>query len=804
MCRCLLVWAVVVSCVLSAAVQVLGQAGPGFITNCGQIDQRVAYYAVGPSGAVYLTRQAVVIDLRENWHDRYGPMQRKCLNSGPASSSHSSEVQTGCAVYIRFQGANPAPSLEARGELPGRRNYLIGDDPSGWRTDIPAYKEVVYHDVWPGIDLVYRLEGDVLVYEVVSSAGADTRMVGFAYEGADRLLESSDGSLILETEAGCIREVGPEIGAGKGIFSFAKGAPRTPEGGGPAAPMDDPAALLWSTFLGGNNQESCYAVSLDASDNAVVSGYTWSTNFPATPGAYDTTSSAATMYGDVFIAKISASGDSLLWSTFLGGSDDEEGYWLALDASDNPVVTGFTWSSDFPTTGGACDTSYNDSCDVFVTKLAASGSTLVWSTLIGGGKYDRGDWVAVAESGDILVTGGTASADFPTTAGAYDRTLNGYYDGFVVRLSSSGGALVWSTLLGGSDVDATKALALDSSENPIVAGSTVSSDFPTTAGALDASYNGGVDVFVAKLSAAGSTLLWSTFLGGAGDDNMLSLALDSSENPIVPGWTASSDFPVTAGAYDTSYNGSQDVFVAKLSASGTALVWGTYLGGSGYDRGLALGLEPAGDVCVTGWTGSSDFPTTPGAYDTTYNGAFLYGDAFVAKVSATGDALQWSSFLGAPRDEFGYCLALDSSGDAVVGGYTSSLKFPTTPGAYDASYNGNEDGFVAKIDLSSLAGVIPTRDESSQPVLHSAFPDPFRVSTTLRFWAPQGQHVTVALYDVHGRRVRTFIDTTPEGGMRAIEWDGMTERGAHSAPGIYFIRMEAGAYHAAGKVVLLR
>jgi hypothetical protein len=558
-------------------------------------------------------------------------------------------------------------------------------------------------------------------------------------------------------------------------------------------------SLAWSTFLGGNSYEVAHALALDSLANPVLAGWTLSSDFPTTPGAYDRTFNGN---HDVFVAALSASGSALLWSTFLGGSSYEDAHTLALDSLGNPVLAGRTLSSDFPTTPGAYDRTYNGNHDVFVAILSASGSALLWSTFLGGSEGDSVCGLVLDSSGNPVVAGYTLSSDFPKTPGAYDQTYNGAEDVFVSRLSASGDALLWSTFLGGSGSDVGSDLALDSLENPVVMGYTLSSDFPKTPGAYDQTYNGSHDVFVSRLSASGSALLWSTFLGGGGSDVGSALALDSSGSPVVMGYTLSSDFPKTPGAYDQTYNGAEDVFISRLSASGDALLWSTFLGGSGSDVGSGLALNPSGNAVVTGYTLSSDFPKTPGAYDQTYNGA---EDVFVSRLSASGDALLWSTFLGGSGSDVGSALALDPSGNAVVTGYTLSSDFPKTPGAYDQTYNGGHDVFVTKFAIGT--GVESRNHVIGLPrtfELNQNYPNPFNASTEIRYQIPQDSYVTLKIFSILGQEVRVLADGQQEHGSYAVIWDGCDNRGQEVASGVYFCRLKMGDIHKTVKMAYIR
>jgi hypothetical protein len=397
------------------------------------------------------------------------------------------------------------------------------------------------------------------------------------------------------------------------------------------------SGLMYSTYLGGSNADyGFFGIAVDGSGNAYVTGYTQSTNFPVTAGAYQTTFGGGSY--DIFVTKLNASGSGLVYSTYLGGSSDDEGQGIAVDGSGNAYVTGLTGSTNYPVTAGAYQTTNHGSKDVFVTKLNASGSGLVYSTYLGGNSYDEGDGIAVDGSGNAYVTGVTESTNFPVTVGAYQTTHadSGYYvvyfDVFVTKLNAGGSGLMYSTYLGGSSDDLGLGIAVDGSGNAYVTGFTGSGNFPVTAGAYQTTFGGGYeDVFVTKLNASGSGLIYSTYLGGSGGDGGYGIAVDGSGNAYVTGWTDSTDFPVTAGAYQTTHGGGDyDVFVTKLNASGSGLVYSTYLGGNDDDVGRAIAVDGSGNAYVAGYTQSTNFPVTAGAYQTTYGGGSC--DVFVTKI----------------------------------------------------------------------------------------------------------------------------------------------------------------------------
>ena len=338
------------------------------------------------------------------------------------------------------------------------------------------------------------------------------------------------------------------------------------------------------------------------------------------------------------------------YSTLLGGSSDDIAAGIQVDANGNAYVVGTTQSPNFPTTAGAFRRTgaASNFGDVFVTKLNATGTALVYSTFIGGSNFDWGRAIAIDAAGNAYVTGQTKSSNFPTTGGAFDRTFNvdtcprcgiDQEDAFALKLNAAGSGLVYSTLFGGFDLDDGLAIAVDGSGNAYVAGETGSANFPTTPGAFDTTRNGEFDTFVTKLNATGSALVYSTYLGGTLVEFPSRVAVDAARNVYVLGATRSADFPTTSGAFDTTQNGAFDVFVTKLNSTGSALIYSTFLGGTDFDSAGGLAIDSAGNAYISGGTGSLDFPTTPGSFDTLPDGS----EAFVTKLNPTGSALVYST-----------------------------------------------------------------------------------------------------------------------------------------------------------------
>jgi len=368
-------------------------------------------------------------------------------------------------------------------------------------------------------------------------------------------------------------------------------------------PLTIDPLVSYSTYLGGDGNDYINEVVVDSFGNAYMTGFTFSFDFPVTAGAFQTHASVA----DVFIMKLDATG-ALIYSTYLGGGNFESGEGIAVDSAGSVYVTGGTTSREFPTTPGAFRTAIRGSGDAFVTKLNASGSALVYSTYLGGSEIEGGKGIAVDSAGSAYVTGYTHSRNFSTTPGAFDRKLNALNDAFVTKVNAAGSGLVYSTYLGGDGLETGEAITVDSAGNAYTTGNTSSKDFPT-ANPLQQSYNGGAaDVFLTKMNASGSALVYSTYLGGSSFDQNTGIALDAARNAYVVGATVSTDFPVTPEAFQTALGGYSDGFVAKVGRSGAKLIYCTYLGAKNADECLSVAVDSSGYAYVTGSTQSFDFP----------------------------------------------------------------------------------------------------------------------------------------------------------------------------------------------------
>jgi len=554
------------------------------------------------------------------------------------------------ALRMSLVGAARKPPVAGLDELPGKANYFIGKDPAKWRTNVPTYAKVQYRNVYPGIDLVYYGNQRQLEYDFVVAPGADPKKIVLGFKGANKLEIDAQGELVLHASGGAIRQHKPII------YQNVDGVRREIAGG--------------YVRKGANRVGFQLAV-------------------------YDTT---RPLVIDPIV---------LSYSTYLGGSSDDSGGGIAVDADGNAYVTGRTSSPNFPTVAGAFEPTGGSTNDAFVTKLNPAGSALVYSAYLGGSGFDNGAGIVVDAAGNAYVTGFTASTDFPTTAGAFQTAFAGsgpfgFGDAFVTKLDPTGSALVYSTYLGGSSDDLGSGIAVDTAGNAYVTGG-ASTNFPTTAGAFQTTFAStssiNLDAFVTKLNPTGSGAVYSTYIGGSGGDSGSGIAVDGAGNAYVTGGTNSADFPTTAGAFQTTFTNAfdfdTDAFVTKLDSTGSSLVYSTYLGGSSTESGAGIAVDASGSAYVTGQTESFDFPTTPGAFQPVAPNSL--SDAFVTKFDAAGSALVYSTRLGGSRNDVGYGIAVDADGNAYVTGGTFSDDFPTTPGAFQALHVGGWDAFVTKL-----------------------------------------------------------------------------------------------------------
>jgi hypothetical protein len=718
-----------------------------FEPNAGQADAQARFLAHGSGGILYFEQHKVTLLASSS---ETPPAKPISLASGSEPGDGSQE-----SVMIRmsFVGAS-FTSTVAQGDLAGGKvNYLIGSEADKWHTNLPTYSSINYAGLYPGIDLRYEGEGKHLKGTYTVSPGADPTRMRWRYEmlvptTADNaeygMPNESCGVNLSVDDAGNLRVAldaaascrGPNIP--HSAFSITEQAPVAwQEIGGQQRPVKvsyvvhndstigfevgsyDPGypliidpVVTYANYFGGTNNDFSHKVALDSAGNAYIVGWTTSADFPLV-NPYQSTLQG---FNDVFVAKLSADGSTLLYSTYLGGSQQERGFGIALDDAGNAYITGRTDSTDFPTRNAYQPASAGPS-DAFVTKLNASGSDLIYSTYMGGAVLEGSDGdlayaIAVDGSGNAYITGETGSPDFPVVNAIQPTYGGGNSDAFVTKLNAAGNALVYSTFLGGSggpvNSDAGNGIAVDGSGNTYVTGSTSTGDFPT-ANAIQPAYGGGEgDAFVTKLNPSGSAFVYSTYLGG--DDNFSDggsdIVADEDGNAYITGLASSVDFP-THNPIQGTLRGITDVFITKLNPSGSAFIYSTLLGGNNggsLDIGNGITIDAARNVYITGLTGSQDFPTV----DPIPPGPSGYAGIFVAKLQSSGSALVYSSYV--PRNgnnipANSQDIEIDGQGGVYIVGYAEA---PNSTEAFAIKISEGTPG-------TATATVIPTVTTAATP-----------------------------------------------------------------------------------------
>jgi len=706
-----------------------------FEANQGQSEKRVKFLARGQGYGLFLTPTEAVLSLRASAQDKKHAVTEPAATGNRAAPDE--RARPAAVVRMRLVGANKHPRLTGLDPLPGRSNYFIGDDPARWQRDVPNYARVKYADVYPGIDLIYHGNQRQLEYDLVVAPAADPGRIALAFEGVQKLSLDPEGNLVLQTPRG-------DIAQHKPVIYQDIGGKREPVGGSyvlrakqrvgfrvarydTTRPLIIDPVLSYSTYLGGTGNDIGYAIAVDAFGEFVyVTGGTTSTNFPGVGG--NSIQPNLLGSGDVFVTKLNAAVTAPVYSTYLGGSGLDTAYAIAVDITGAAYVTGET---DSPTAAGVGNipyprvgpfqATYKGGGDAFVTKINPAGNALVYSTYLGGSGNERGYGIAVGIEGSppftfpAYVTGHTSTSqgvvpgpnDFPTVAPFQAQNGQfGSHDAFVTKFNAAGSALVYSTFLGGNGSEFSLdggAIAVDGPGNAYVGGTTASTNFPgASASTIQPAYGGGgrSDGFVVKFNSTGSALLYSTYLGGSGDEAVNGIAVDGDLNAFVVGYTTSTNFPTVSPLQPSKgdVGSGEDAFVAKLNAAGSALVFSTYLGGSGGDRAYGVAVDIVGNAYVSGSTGSTNFPTVAPIQANNAGSR----DAFISEFNPAGSALLFSTYLGGSTgDEFGYGIALDRFRNVYVTGSTSSANFPTA-GPFQPTFGGSAtDAFVAKISTAA-------------------------------------------------------------------------------------------------------
>jgi hypothetical protein len=704
-----------------------GQLPLLFIENRGQTDPRVAFTLQAGAATVYFTPTGVTYALVEPGQDDDQMTPNRRILAGLDAAPPRRGVGRRWAVKLDFVGANPDVRPVGQEQAETVVSYFRSR-PGEWHAGLRTFQRIVYADLWPGIDLAYYGAGGALKYEFVVQPGADPGQIRLAYRGAESAALNAAGQLAVTTPVGGFTDDVPvawQDGPGGRTSIAATYDPQltisrtgfaSPGSDGTAtgfgfrvgaydptrALVLDPVVLIYNGYIGGASGEIGDGIAVDGEGNVYVTGGTVSsqTTFPVRGGP------DLTYNGDVdaFVAKVNPSGTALVYAGYIGGASLDAGRGITVDSAGSAYIVGYTDSDQvtspkFPVRGGP-DLSYNGEFDAFVAKVNPSGTELIYAGYIGGAKGEIGYGIAVDGTGSVYVSGWTNSDEttFPVRGGP-DLTHNGgNEDAFIAKVNPAGTDLVYAGYIGGAGKDVGYDIAVNGISNAYVTGVTNSAEatFPVLGGP-DPTHNGSDDAFVVKVNPAGTSLVYSGYIGGTGVDIGYGIAVDGAGNAYITGTTNSDEasFPVLGGP-DLTFNGLLDVFVCKVNPTGAALVYAGYVGGAGNDGGYDITVDGAGNAYVTGDTNSDEttFPVLGGP-DLTFNGT---DDALVAKVNPSGTTLAYAGYIGGADSDSGNDIVVDRAGNAYVTGVTSSdeTTFPVLGGP-DLTFNGPQDAFVAKV-----------------------------------------------------------------------------------------------------------
>lgn len=691
------------------------------------------------------------------------------LGLRPLSGSHSRTR----LVRVAFEGARPDVAGQPQFPLPGRVHRLRGSQPDRWQTGLVTHRRVVYSGVYPGIDVAFYGNGRELEYDFVIAPGASPELARVRFDGVRRVARRSNGDLELATEVGALVQRLPiayqEGPKGRervaahydlredGTVGFQLGAYDRDR------PLVIDPVLGYATFVGGTGIDQVWDLAVDAAGAAFVTGETESPSFAdlrlISTNAFQTNYQGGQtgVAGDAFVAKLLPDGTAFEWFTYLGGSDLETAFTITLANGTEPVVGGFTASTNFPTSAGAFQTLPRGETNrytgrppltAFVTRLKADGSGVIASTLFGGTGEDQVIDLDVLDDGQVVAVGSTTSTNLPLPTGAIQSNYGGATDAFVLRLSADFTTVPWGTYLGGSARDSAEGVALDNAGIAHVVGITLSTNFPVSA-ALQATNAGASDAFVAAFRVADGSAVYATYLGGNANDYAYRAAVGAPGGLWVAGQTASTNFPVV-GSLQSTNAGSIDGFLSRLTLDGSAIAYSTYVGGAFDDSLWDVAIDPLGNVHFTGQSSSLELPGLSAlSLQSTNQGL---EDLLISRLTPAG-VLQ-TTFYGSPGQELAYAVAADSAGNTYVAGRDRSVTFPvSSTNVAQATFGGGAtDGFVVKVayEPSLTAAVVDGFVEVSWPGPNPGFIlETAPIDETHRIWAP----LTEPVVDAAGRRV---------------------------------------------------
>ncbi|TWT20209.1 hypothetical protein FQY83_10740 [Luteimonas marina] len=688
-----------------------GQLPLTFEANRGQSAEEVKFLSRGPGYTLFLTPTEAVFALSPpRGEPDPDPAASSVLEQ--QSTSRESDARLGI-VRMSLVGANPNPAIEGADRQEGKSNYFFGNDPSKWIRNVAHYGKVRYSGVYPGIDLEYYGNPQQLEYDFIVAPGIDPAQIVVQMDAHGEMALDAEGNLLIDTGRGLLKQYKPVIyqamehgrslveggykilssnRIGLGIGSF-----------DPTLPLVIDPVVEYSTFLGGSGWDTVNdGITINHEGDVYIAGGTTSPDFPgAVPYPGTPTPVTGGAY-QAFIAIVSADGSRLRRATYFGGDAGAHADDIALDKTGNILVSGSTASTDFPVVSAIQAANGGGANDAFVVKFGPGLDVIHYSTYLGGSGAERGIDIHTDLQGAVYVSGMTTSADFPVTAGAFQTTMGGQQDLYVIKIDPTGSEVVYSTFFGGSANEVTGRLAVDAAGSAHIAGTTYSADMPVH-NAVQPALRGSLDALVAKLSPNGDSLVFSTYLGGAtGNFKTAShLMIDSGGAVYVTGSTNSIDFPIVGGLQANYAGGGTDAYLAILPPFGQSISYSTYLGGSGTDQSFGIGIDGECRIHIVGNTSSSDFPISADAAQPTRAGN---ADGFVVQFSPDLMSLQYSTYIGGSASDSVTGMTLDRLGNVVAVGQTRSPDFPThAPLQQEIAAVDSMDAFLLKLSSRSLA-----------------------------------------------------------------------------------------------------
>ena len=773
----------------------------GFIENVGQRDPRIRYYSYGLGAQLFFTDDGLVVDVTAPIaSDGLAGSSFRGHAPSDANAPYDNVLVTHYAVLIHIPGVPGGAIVSASRRQTTLFNFFRGRDPAFWKTQVHAFYRVAYERSDREAPVTFGIGSTSERFLSMTLPTPLTSVDEFQVQGAEDTSVSADGSLRIALSSFAELVISPVDESGtRYVFGLARRGPRDEKS---RKASDTSTPLPWSTFLGGSGWDTITSTVTNLSGKIVVAGSTTSVDFPVTWGSYQIQYWGAC---DAFVSTFEPGG-ALIWSTYLGGEALDIIDAITLDEGNCVYATGQTRSSAFPTTPGAFQRTRPSAQSAFVAKISnVGGSSLLYSTYLGGpscGAYGRA--IAIDDESDqfrAVVAGSVYGPTFPVTPNAFDVTSNSW-DGFVAKLNGSGSSLVWATYLGGSAGDELNGVCIGTNHQVVVTGYTSSDDFPVCNGFPVNNWTNRDDATVTIFHISGGSLMFSTFLGGSGDDYGQAIAVNPDKTRfVVVGSTTSSDFPVTATGFDQTQHGCSDAFAVELTnAAYPTLSCGTFFGGSGSDEATSVYWSRNGEqIVIAGSTTSVDIPTMGGALGESSNGG---KDGMVAAFSPSL-FLNYGSYIGGSADEELFGCAESPEGTCVVVGGTSSADFPTSPGAFQESFGGGVgDGAIARLLLPApAAGVaLPPRDV----VQVIARPNPLTTETVIDLVLPRTCHVEACILGVDGRRIRTLQDGVVASGRQQLMWDGNDRGGRAVESGVYFLNVSSSEGHLTKKLLVVR